>query len=79
MINALIIAVVLAVMLTAARFAPYDSTDDITNSKRSGLSIYTDHATGVQYVKAGIFGGTVVRVDINGKPYSDATPRRTTP
>lgn len=47
----------------------YDSTDDIKNKDRSGLRIYTDHATGVQYVGNGWFGGITPRVDRNGEPY----------
>ena len=46
----------------------YDDTDDRLNKKRSGMRIYTDHRTGVQYLKAGPFGGTTVRVDEDGKP-----------
>lgn len=42
-----------------------DDTD--ADNKRSGLVIYTDHKTGVQYV-ANMMGGMTVRVDQNGKP-----------
>jgi hypothetical protein len=50
----------------------YDDTDDKRPGemfgKRSGLSLYTDHATGVQYIKGGLFGGTTPRLDKDGKP-----------
>ena len=42
-----------------------DSTDG--PKRRSGLRLYTDHATGVQYVKGGIFGGITPRIDQSGK------------
>lgn len=45
-------------------FPKKDSTD---GEKRSGLVIYTDYGTGVQYV-ANIMGGMAVRVDKDGKP-----------
>lgn len=44
-----------------------DSTD---MEKRSGLIIYTDGATGVQYLGT-VFGSLTVRVDKDGKPYQD--------
>jgi len=50
----------------------YDVTDDYRPGKlfgkRSGLSVYTDHATGIQYVKAGLFG------DITPRLYKDGAP-----
>jgi len=39
---------------------------DADNWHRSGLRIYTDHLTGVQYVRAG--DALCVRVDANGDP-----------
>ena len=37
-------------------FGPYDDTDDAINKERSGLSLYTDHGTGCQYlVKLDLF------------------------
>ena len=50
---------------TPPLFSKRDETD--SHDKRSGLVIYTDHGTGVQYV-ATIQGGLTVRVDENGKP-----------
>ena len=40
---------------------------DYSKHKRSGMKIYTDYKTGVQYLSAP-FGGLCVRVDENGKP-----------
>lgn len=44
----------------------YDDTDDKRPGKmfgkRSGLTLYTDHSTGVQYVKCGLFGGVTPRI-----------------
>lgn len=47
------------------------SSRDNTDPKggRSGLVLYTDAATGVQYVGT-VMGGLTVRVDRDGKPFS---------
>lgn len=45
-----------------------DSTDPPAPGKRSGLILYTDHATGVQYLKGGIFGGLSPRLNTDGTP-----------
>ncbi len=50
---------------TPPLFSKRDETD--SHDERSGLSIYTDYGTGVQYV-ATIQGGLTVRVDKDGKP-----------
>jgi hypothetical protein len=50
-------------------FAPTDSTD-ISKWKRSGLGVYTDNATGVQYVKAGWFGGITPRLNHDGSLFN---------
>ena len=34
----------------------FDSTDDAENRVRSGMTLYTDHLTGCQYLQAGWFG-----------------------
>jgi len=44
-----------------------DSTDP--KGGRSGLRLYTDAATGVQYVGNGRFGGITVRVGQDGRPF----------
>ena len=43
---------------------PYDDTDDIKNKKRSGLTLYTDYKTGVQYI--GRWGSLCPRIDKDG-------------
>lgn len=52
----------------------YDSTDN--GKKRSGLKIYTDHLTGVQYVSNGSLGGLVVRVNEDGLPMTVEKEKR---
>lgn len=43
-------------------------SDDTDKSffKRSGLGLYTDHKTGLQYISAGFFGGISPRFDKDG-------------
>jgi hypothetical protein len=41
--------------------------DDSDGKKRSGLVVFTDYKTGVQYLSTPM-GGLTVRVDENGKP-----------
>ena len=48
-------------------FTSYDTTDDIENETRSGLSLYVDHATGCHYIKGGVFGTIVPRVGRDGR------------
>ena len=43
-----------------------DSTDAV--KKRSGLIVYTDAATGVQYLST-VAGGLTVRVGQDGRPF----------
>lgn len=65
----IIIALFLAINALYLLLWPTDSTD-ISRWKRSGLSVYTDNATGVQYVKAGIFGNITPRRNADGSLYS---------
>lgn len=51
-------------------FTPTDSTDKSWYN-RSGLSVYTDQATGVQYVKAGMFGDLTPRLNADGTSYKE--------
>jgi hypothetical protein len=55
----------------------YDSTDNKrpgrTFGKRSGLSLYTDNLTGIQYVKHGFLGSITPRLDKDGKPITKET------
>ena len=69
----LFIAAIVAISLVANYFRwGYDDTDNMRPGKmfgsRSGLTLYTDYATGVQYVKGGLFGGSTPRLDSEGKP-----------
>lgn len=41
--------------------------DDSDGKKRSGMVVFTDYKTGVQYLSSPM-GGLTVRVDENGKP-----------
>jgi len=73
------IAVIVVVALVANRFRwGYDDTDNRKPGeffgKRSGLTLYTDHLTGVQYVKGGLFGGMHPRLDKDGKPMVAVRP-----
>jgi hypothetical protein len=43
----------------------YDSTDDAANRRRSGLAIYVDHATGLQYLGTP-GGGLTPRLGLDG-------------
>ena len=43
----------------------YDSTDN--GKERSGLSLYTDHMTGCQYLEAGRMGGITPRLNGYGE------------
>jgi len=54
------------VMLILYVVIPYDDTDDRENGERSGLVPYTDHATGCQYLKGGLFSGITPRLDRDG-------------
>lgn len=63
-------AIFFALNLVYLYFAPTDSTDKSWYN-RSGLSVYTDQATGVQYVKAGMFGDLTPRLNADGTPYKE--------
>ena len=45
----------------------YDNTDNLVTEKRSGLRLYTDYGTGLQYIKGGMFGSMIPRLDKSGK------------
>lgn len=65
LVRAIVLFVLFVLLLNFS--VPYDTTDDTTNKTRSGLSLYTDHLTGCQYLRAGIFGGITPRLTANGK------------
>ena len=65
-------AIVFAYLLISILNSPYGvlnafKRDDTDGKQRSGLIVYVDHKTGVQYV-GNQMGGLTVRVDENGKP-----------
>lgn len=62
-----IFATVLLGCLASGYNPIFSKKDDTDGDKRSGLIVYTDYGTGVQYV-ANIQGGMSVRVDKDGKP-----------
>ncbi len=49
--------------------AASSDTTDMSRWNRSGLTVYTDQATGVQYL--GTSNGLTPRIDKDGKLYSD--------
>jgi len=59
----LLIGLLLAFILHEA---PYDNTDNKAKGIRSGMSLFTDHLTGCQYLRAGLFGGITPRLDYKG-------------
>lgn len=69
--NGYVIGAIVGALLVAPLFVPHDDTDPPREGlwrSRSGLGLYTDHKTGCQYVKAGLFGGTTPRLDADGLP-----------
>lgn len=60
-----IIVLIVLVNLIFGFLMPTDSTDK-SRWKRSGLSVYKDYETGIEYVKGGMFGGTTPRLDKDG-------------
>lgn len=65
------LGIIIALILLSYVFGAFgrDTTDGPKG--RSGMMLFTDHATGVQYV-GNLFMGFTVRVGRDGKPYSDA-------
>jgi len=61
------LAVSLVLKYVSGYFGWWTDDSDKSGFERSGLSIKTDHKTGVQYLSDGK-GGMMVRVDQNGKP-----------
>ena len=57
--------ILLVVSLVFDHPEPYDDTDDAANGERSGIILYTDHLTGCQYLRFGLFGGTRPRIKDN--------------
>ena len=66
-LNVILFLVVLVIGDYALSFIPYYDTDDDLNEIRSGMSLYTDHLTGCQYLKAGFFGSGMPRLNGAGE------------
>ena len=66
----------LLLVVIANQFNWWTDNSDRDGWHRSGLAVCVDAATGVNYVKAGWFGGTCVRVNADGTPF--ITPQATT-
>lgn len=66
---ALAILIILSILSNCIRWR-FDSTDDYRPDKvfgkRSGLYLYTDYGTGVQYIKSNWFGRLTPRLDKDG-------------
>lgn len=69
----IVAAIFITVQVLYLAFSPTDSTD-YSRWRRSGLSVYHDSATGVQYVKAGMFGNLTPRLNADGTPYTVNAP-----
>lgn len=44
----------------------YDDSDDESKKIRSGMFVYTDHLTGLQYLSKPVFGSLIPRLDRDG-------------
>jgi hypothetical protein len=69
-----IFSVFALIFLLSAR-TDRDNSDPI-KGRRSGLIVYTDELTGLQYLKGGFLGGITPRLDKNGRHvgiYNDRT------
>ena len=61
-----VVLTILLLISAASLLQPYDDTDNAEEGERSGFRLYTDHGTGCQYLRAGVFGGVVPRFDRDG-------------
>lgn len=62
----LIIFIVIVVAREAFKLG-YDDTDSKEKGERSGMTLYIDYRTGLHYIKGGLFGTMIPRLDENGK------------
>lgn len=44
-------------------FIPHDNSDNPETYESSGFAVYTDHLTGCQYLRAGLFSSVTPRLD----------------
>ncbi len=47
-----------------------DDTDSREENHVSGMSLFVDHGTGLQYIQGGMFGGMIPRLDKDGSHMS---------
>lgn len=66
-VSLLLLALGIGATLLANLFSIGLNSSDYSGWNRSGLRIYTDHKTGVQYI--GNSKGLCVRIDADGKPF----------
>jgi len=62
----LVFILFILILMTLQKYSNYDDTDDKEKKERSGLVLYTDHKTGLQYIRGGLFGGILPRLNIDG-------------
>ncbi len=61
-----LIVMILFPITYALGFGGRDTTDSTTSRKRSGMTLYTDHGTGCQYLKVGMFSNLTPRLNPDG-------------
>ena len=65
--------VIIFIILLLSYKADYDSTDNKLQKSRSGMKIYVDNKTKLQYVGAGFFGGITPRLNVDGSHMKEAS------
>lgn len=63
----LVVIVLLLSMFPKGFSSAFDTDDTDSPDSRSGLRVYTDAKTGVQYLQAGPLGALTPRIDANGR------------
>ena len=63
--------VIISIIVTINYFNEYDDTDNEAEKERSGLNLFIDNRTGLHYIKGGLFGNIIPRLDANGKQIRD--------
>lgn len=61
-----VVIIIFFIILLVNYYRSFDDTDNEATRERSGMSLYTDHGTGCQYVQAGLFGDIMPRLDSIG-------------
>jgi len=59
------ITIFIGILFLLNYIQPTDDTDK-DRWNRSGMSLFTDNKTGLQYIKGGLFGTMIPRLDENG-------------